>query len=226
MAGLVADAPSSTSADAQRATWKEIVADAAARARAIGNLPADLEKLVTDWIEPKAPWQEKIAWWFQDRIKGSYTWTKRNRRVPDIYLPSRDDEIQGKIVMAFDTSGSMWFTKDIFKRVLGAISELLAIYKCEADIIDIDTRVSRHTHIAAGENIEKYSPSGGGGTSFVPAFEWTKKNLPSKPDGLIYFTDLEGVFPNEPPDYPVLWVTWREKPGNPPFGALLVIDEK
>jgi predicted metal-dependent peptidase len=145
--------------------------------------------------------------------------------VPDVYLPARDDEIKGRLVLAFDTSGSMWYTKDIFRRVLGAIDELLSSFKCEADLIDIDAAVSNHVHIDCGERLEKYSPKGGGGTSFIPAFKWTEENLSEMPDGLIYFTDLDGTFPKHAPQYPVLWVTWNKKHCEPPFGDLLEIEE-
>ena len=68
----------------------------------------------------------------------------------------------------------------------------------------------------------------GGGTSFIPPFEMLAdvanggtSLLPGnmsndamvalldagKPDGVIYFTDLDGPFPREKPDYSVLWVS-------------------
>jgi predicted metal-dependent peptidase len=46
---------------------------------------------------------------------------------------------------------------------------------------------------------------GGGGTSFVPVFEWVEvQNM--WPDLLLYFTDAQGTFPEQEPTYPVLWV--------------------
>jgi predicted metal-dependent peptidase len=53
-------------------------------------------------------------------------------------------------------------------------------------------------------------PEGGGGTSFVPFFDWLNKHQPTNtpPHGerlTIYLTDGYGDFP-EQPDYPVLWV--------------------
>ena len=59
--------------------------------------------------------------------------------------------------------------------------------------------------------------AGGGGTSFLPPFEWIgTQGL--RPDVLIYFTDAEGTFPPLPPVYPVLWlvkgrgaVPWGER---------------
>ena len=220
--GAVVDSPANSGTDQQRSKWREIIIDAVNRAKAAGKLPAGMEKMVEDWIEPKAPWESTIAWWFQERFKDSYTWTKKNRRIRDVYLPGRSEEKKGRVVLAFDTSGSMWYTEDLFKRILGSISELLRMYKCEADLIDIDTEVSHHTHIESGDNIPlNYKPKGGGGTDFNPAFDWARENKQDDIDGLIYFTDLEGTFPDAPPSYNVLWVTWSENITTVPFGQLL-----
>lgn len=58
---------------------------------------------------------------------------------------------------------------------------------------------------------------GGGGTSFVPVFDWIAAEH-RRPDLLLYFTDAEGEFPAAAPDYPVLWlvkgrgkVPWGER---------------
>lgn len=62
---------------------------------------------------------------------------------------------------------------------------------------------------------------GGGGTSFVPFFDWVQEQEQSGAEPLcIYFTDGYGRFPRNPPDSPVLWVVvpgGLESPGFP-FG--------
>ena len=40
--------------------------------------------------------------------------------------------------------------------------------------------------------------------------------------GRIYFTDLQGQFPNKAPDYPVLW-SFLDLNGAPPFGEIVNI---
>ena len=53
--------------------------------------------------------------------------------------------------------------------------------------------------------------SGGGGTSFVPVFNWISQQDIS-PELLVYFTDAEGEFPIYEPSYPVIWlVKGKEK---------------
>ncbi|CAK0762064.1 hypothetical protein CCP3SC15_2810001 [Gammaproteobacteria bacterium] len=49
------------------------------------------------------------------------------------------------------------------------------------------------------------SLQGGGGTSFLPVFDWLASR-DRTPDLLTYFTDAEGQFPPSEPSYPVLWL--------------------
>ena len=65
---------------------------------------------------------------------------------------------------------------------------------------------------------------GGGGTSFVPFFEWVQQQeLGGSKPVCIYFTDGEGAFPLTPTESPVLWVV---RPGGLesagfPFGTVV-----
>ncbi len=54
-------------------------------------------------------------------------------------------------------------------------------------------------------------PAGGGGTAFAPVFEWIERSG-QRPDSLVYFTDAEGEFPAQPPNYPVLWLVKGKAP--------------
>ena len=46
---------------------------------------------------------------------------------------------------------------------------------------------------------------GGGGTSFQPVFEWVERTG-TRPDLLVYFTDAEGEFPLQEPNFAVIWL--------------------
>jgi predicted metal-dependent peptidase len=58
---------------------------------------------------------------------------------------------------------------------------------------------------------------GGGGTSFIPPFEWVDENLADQPSCLVYFTDgvCFGRVPKQAPGYPVLWALWGKKERQP-----------
>ena len=63
--------------------------------------------------------------------------------------------------------------------------------------------------------------AGGGGTSFLPVFDWIAgRGL--RPDLLVYFTDAEGEFPRRAPDYPVIWLV--KGSGKVPWGERIQLN--
>ena len=66
--------------------------------------------------------------------------------------------------------------------------------------------------------------TGGGGTAFLPVFEWVKKNYRGKPDMLIFFTDGYGEHPKQPDyvNYPVIWVTTAANPAD--WGRIITFE--
>ena len=220
--GAVKDAPSGTSVEVERAKRKAAVEDAATAAKSIGKLPAGIERIINKIIVPKVDWRQVLATWLQERLPVDYSWLRRNRRFTNVYLPGRDGFTIGRIVIAIDTSGSCW-SEDILSRFLGAVQGLRQSIPCHVDIISCDVQPTNHRHYAPHESILDYKLCGGGGTDFVPAFEWVKKNINPLPAGLIYLTDLYGNFPSKKPAYKVLWVTLEENPVEVPFGKVLKI---
>ena len=63
---------------------------------------------------------------------------------------------------------------------------------------------------------------GGGGTDFRPVFDYIKNNS-INPACMLYLTDMYGSFPQEAPQYPVLWCATSDIRG--PFGDTLRIKE-
>lgn len=224
MPGAVLDAKEGTSQEHEENKWKSYVADAAAVAKGIGNLPAGVSKLVENLLSSKIDWRQELADWVCERIKDEYSWLTRNRRIQDVYLPGRDGYTIGNLVIIIDSSGSCW-SDEILGKFLGAVQDLRNTMKCSIDIISCDTRPENHKYYGPDESILDYEIVGGGGTDFAPAFEWIDNNLDNAPNGALYFTDTYGSFPEEEPDYKTLWVTWEKEPYEPPFGRLLVVDD-
>jgi predicted metal-dependent peptidase len=70
---------------------------------------------------------------------------------------------------------------------------------------------------------------GGGGTSFVPFFDWVyQQELSGSQPLCIYFTDGFGSFPPSPPTSPVLWVVMPGGLQTPdfPFGEVARMQDK
>jgi len=104
-----------TSAAAQRsdAAWQRAAAGAAAAAKAQGKLPAGLERLFTEVLEPQVDWREHIRALFSRKVgSGSYDWRRADRRLisratDPIYAPARSGFGCGTVVIGCDTSGSI-----------------------------------------------------------------------------------------------------------------------
>ena len=67
----------------------------------------------------------------------------------------------------------------------------------------------------------KFEYKGRGGTSFVPAIEYVQEHYPLT-TACIYFTDLEGDFPDSPPEFPMLWITTVKH--DAPFGEVVFME--
>jgi predicted metal-dependent peptidase len=73
---------------------------------------------------------------------------------------------------------------------------------CDAEVREQDVHEARSLDELS--DIRMKGLGGGGGTSFIPVFDWVREHE-IKPEALIYITDLMGSFPSEAPAYPVVW---------------------
>lgn len=202
--------------------WRVAVAQAAQQARAFGSLPAGVSRVVQDIVNPKVDWRS-ILHRFMDTVSSSdYSWSPPNRRhvYSGLYLPSCRERQLGTVVVAVDTSGSIdQKSLDLFASELSAI---LRDFRAETYVIYCDSSIQGIEHFYQGDFPDKLNPMGGGGTDFRPVFEWIdKENI--NPSCVIYFTDLDGRFPDTSPMFPVLWVTDQKGVNDPGFGELLEI---
>ena len=210
-----------TQDEATEKEWSKEIAKAAKAAEAWGKLGSNLSKLVDSLLENKVNWRAELAQFIHNRTPDDYSWDQPNRRYisQGMYLPRIHREQLGEIVIAIDTSGSTWdMQKDFMSEVVAVLSE------CKPSktwVIWCDARIQKV------EELDQYTPFkpasyGGGGTSFVPPFDFIAKEG-IDPACMLYLTDLYGDFPESVPDYPVMWVTKGKAPAKPPFGRLLCI---
>lgn len=120
------------------------------------------------------------------------------------------------IVFVKDTSGSMCDEKTL-NSMVGEIRSAVEDVKIPRIwVLDVDTRVHAEEFMR-GEVIPA-TVKGGGGTDFIPAFDWVEENFPTA-TAMIYFTDGYGSFPDQAPNYPVMWVDFGGT--DYPFGEVL-----
>ena len=197
--------------------WQSRTVAAVQQARRAGRLAESWLRRVDSLIQPQLPWRVLLARYLMNSARDDYSFQRPPRREGVALLP-RLSSGEVDLCVALDTSGSI-------------AAEELAQFVSEVDAIkgQIRARVTLH---ACDERLDARGPwefrhweaialppalGGGGGTRFVPVFEWVAATQ-RRPDVLLYFTDAEGEFPREAPAYPVLWlvkgrsrVPWGER---------------
>jgi predicted metal-dependent peptidase len=208
------------------AEMKRAIATAVSQAKAMGKMPSQLERWVEETLRPQVNWKERLRLMVTRlATRDSTTWTSPHRRrlvSQKIYLPSYTGFGAGEMVAVTDTSGSMG-TKE-FDASWAEFSDI--IMNCRPErmwLMACDARVHNVHELPSYHDIYQDRPEmrGGGGTDFRPAFEEVAKRG-IVPAVLIFFTDLMGTFPDEAPDYPVIWVSTYD--GVAPFGETIRVE--
>jgi predicted metal-dependent peptidase len=214
---IAEDAPSD-------AEWRRGIASAKDAAKAMGAMPAHLERFVDSLLSPKVPWEDKLRKAMTKKVgKDTTDWSRPHRRrliTQGVIMPTYSGFGAGTIVFAIDTSGSM--SEDELKQALGEVDKITTDCNPEKVIvIGCDAHVESVVELQAGDSLVNNIPrlGGGGGTSFEPPFEWCEENS-VVPDTLVYFTDTGGKFPKHEPPYPVIWCCSQEWI-TPPFGEII-----
>jgi len=206
----------------QARDWKIAVSQAAKAASARGTLSGGLSQFIDEFLAPKILWKT-LLWDFVERSSSNdYSWLVPRRKYMSqgIYLPSMIADEIPLIVFVTDTSGSMY--DDELKQAGGELQSILNTFNTTlmAIFADCDIKDENIRIFEQGDLIDiKFT--GRGGTSFKPVFEYIEKN-DIQPSCLIYLTDMDGDFPSDEPDYPVMWVDTRDSGGNP-FGERIVM---
>ena len=205
---------------------KTQIAQAAQQAKQAGKLPGAISALVGELLKPKVDWKKALRDFIQQTAKTDYTFRRPNRRtlVHDLYLPSMTGDEMPNIVIAFDTSGSIYGAQ---KTTAVFVSEINSIIEdcCPAkvDVVYADSMVCHTQELDKHETLVP-ELEGGGGTAFSNTFKWID-NLDEKPAAILYFTDLY-VSDFGQTDIPTLWCCYDNKePGEVPFGTVVIIDE-
>ena len=210
--------------DVSEAQWRRAVASAKDAAKAMGQMPAHLERFVDSLLESKVPWEDKLRKAMTKKVgRDINNWNRPHRRryiTQGLIMPTYSGFGAGHIVFAVDTSGSM--SERELKQALGECDKILADCNPKrVTLIGCDARVETVYELQDGDRLAGNIPriGGGGGTSFIPPFEWCYDEGVT-PDTLVYFTDTGGTFPTKEPPFPVIWCCsddWI----TPPFGEVI-----
>ena len=187
---------------------REAIAQAAVSTeRKRGKLPAHLQAIVDRVVKPQLNWKMLLRRFVTSAYGGSRRWLPPSRRHvwQGLYLQSMRDECL-KACVAVDTSGSCLGDLPQFFSELSSLLGSFGNY--EITVIQCDEEIGSVEKFTSGRPLPKnygWTVTGGGGTSFIPVFDYVKSQG-MRPAVLVYVTDGYGDAPAKAPPYPVLWV--------------------
>lgn len=202
-------------ADLER--MRKAVAEAVQReaGKGRGNVPAGMEL----WADaalgpPKVRWQDKVkrvsrgaiayrpgavieTYTVVGHMQAGLGFGEGAPRVPGFYTPSPS------VLYVIDTSGSMLGGElELALRETSGVFSQLGV--TDIDCVSCDMEIGGTGKARSWQEVARQL-KGGGGTSFIPPFEYVQK-LAKKPDLMIFATDGWGPAPAEPP--PGITVIW------------------
>lgn len=186
--------------------WQQRMAGAAQQAMQSGKLGGELARMVDHLLQPQLPWRMLLAKYMNSLARDDYSYTRPSSRRgdPAIYPSLRSS--QADVVIAVDTSGSISDAE--IKEFVSEINAIKGQMRARITLLACDTALAKEcpwSYEAWDEFVMPKQIKGGGGTSFVPVFDWAEKQ-DKQPELLVYFTDAEGEFPKHEPICPSIWL--------------------
>lgn len=200
-----------------------------------GKMNGEISTEIRELLNPKVNWRDALRDLIKTIAKGrdDSSWRKYNRRFvgSDIYMPTPISIKLGRIVLAQDTSGSVY--GEPLVQFMSEVNSITQETTPEAiDLLYWDTKVASH-EVYEGHEVTNLvattKPRGGGGTSpeCIPAYIREKGMTP---DCVIVLTDGE-FYRNEAGDWngvdcPIIWAIIGNKNFTAPRGIVLHIEER
>jgi len=184
-------------------------------------MPGFMQRFVDDLATNKVSWRSVLHEFFNHTSKDDYSWSQPNRMfaAAGMYLPRMWSESMGPIDVVIDTSGSIGKEQlDEFAAEIRAI--VTAARPARVRVIYADAAVNHVDTFEQGEELT-FHAYGGGGTDFRPAIKFAAEDPPV---ALVYLTDMYGAFPDQAPEYPVLWCATSHVDG--PFGQTVFMGDE
>lgn len=177
------------------------VAQAATAAKMAGKLKGSLAMMVDEFLNPKVPWADVLRDYLLRVVKDDESWTRRNRRYRDVYLPARHSEHMGPIVIIGDSSGSIWCSPEDLKMFASEIQAVADQVQPEhIRLIWADTQVAGEKVFEKGETLE-FDVQGGGGTDMRVPLTYVEQY---EPEVVILLTDGYTPWPKSEPPFPLI----------------------
>ena len=177
------------------------VAQAANMARMAGKIPAGLERIINEILNPTLPWEEMLQEYMTRVVQDNESWSRRNRRFADVYLPARHSVRMGPIIFIADTSGSI--TSAEINRIGAEVIAVAETIQPESiRVVCCDTKVQNDQLFEQGDTL-KIDFNGGGGTDMPVALTHVEQYDPVV---VVMITDGWTPWPTTEPPYPLITI--------------------
>jgi len=183
----------------------------------IGEAPKSIERFFKLEYLSNIDWRDELRLALEKYFQDDYTLLPPSKKLLSygIYLPS-SISTRFRLVIAIDSSGSI--DEELLNQFLSEVNFLMdLIQNYQIELIVCDDKVRSHKTFYSGEALE-LDLIGGGGTNFCPVFSYVDDNFDDV-ELLLYFSDLDGVFPDKEPSYEVKWISSSTK--DIPFGNIV-----
>jgi predicted metal-dependent peptidase len=172
-----------------------------------GGLASIVEKMIAP---PRIDWRHRFRQMVGKHVRFSThsSWKRFSRRLGEGFRGKVKDHGLN-IVVAIDTSGSVQDYE--LAEFANEIENMRMVHKVKSIlVIECDARVQPGGvyELKPGDKVRN-NFQGRGGTDFRPVFEYIAA-AKSKLDMLIYLTDSQGQWPEQKPQYPVIWAVTKE----------------
>lgn len=164
---------------------------AAAQSAGAGKVPVGVQRMISDFTEPKMDWRQLLRMNIQSILKSNFSFSRPNRKSQHCgaILPGMMNEETIDVSVAIDMSGSISdkMAKDFLSEVKGIMDEYTDF---KLDLWCFDTQVYNYAQFTGdtAEDILHYEVKGGGGTDFDANYEFMKEEG-IEPKKFIMFTD-------------------------------------
>ena len=198
------------------------LAQAVQVAKSCGKVPAGLDRLIEDIINPATPWYHLLERWMTGYVKADITWAKpRKNMLAVAYFPSQNRHpSMGTLAIIADSSGSISQEIPHFVGHLNKIMESCAPEKVY--FLHVDAKVHQVDEFTEDDlPIRIKSIKGGGGTDMGAGLLWLQEKGIDV-DACIVLTDGYTPWPEKAPLFPLAILCTTDQAV--PYGELIKYD--
>jgi predicted metal-dependent peptidase len=220
--------PVKISPEEAKAIKDEIRASMIQAAKAAGNVPGEIKRMIDDFLKPQVDWRGLLETSIAAKIPYDTSFRRPDRKSwsnsSGIVFPGvvNDDTIN--LAIGIDNSGS--FSNQQLKEALSEVRGIMGAYnEFKIKLWCFDTRVSGYAEFDQYniDDILNYEFTGGGGTHIKCNYDYMLDEK-IEADMLVIFTDLEcySLKDIDPMQIDTVWIIhgggYRDEKLVPPFG--------